>query len=115
MATDLIEEEEFDTGREALQVEQNFGEFGVTHTAAGRPYLYFNGFYGFPSLQHVTYGIHLKPETTTAEAQELANLFNQRALGLWAQFWDRPLESPALYDFGENGLAILGPPKRPNK
>jgi hypothetical protein len=107
MASDLIEEEEFDTGPEALQVEQNFGECGVTHTSAGRPYLYFASAGGFPSLQHVSFGIQLNPETTTAEAQELADLFNQRSLGLWALFWDRPLDSPALYEFGENGLAKL--------
>ena len=102
MASDPI-----DTGPKVLQVERNFVECGVAHTAAGRPYLHFASAGGFPSLRHVRFGIQLKPETTTAEAQQLADLVNQRSMALWALFWDRPLEGPALYEFDENGLAKL--------
>jgi hypothetical protein len=106
MASDLIEEEEFDTGPELLQVEQGMFECCVAPTPAGHPCLYFTG-YGFPSLQDVDFGIQLKPGVTTAEAQVLADLINQRSVALWAQFWDRPKDGPALYEFGENGLAKL--------
>jgi hypothetical protein len=108
MASDLIEEDDVDTGAEVLQIEQTTGMLAcyVQHTTAGRPFLSF-GCLGFPSLADVDFGIELNPDATTAEAQELADLINQRALGLWAMFWDRPLEGRPLYELGENGLAKL--------
>jgi hypothetical protein len=101
--TDVGDEIEYDTGPELLQTEESTGFFlcQVKGQPDGKQSLFFGGT-SLPSLPHVVFGLCLKQETTQEEAQELADLMNNRCDGMYGMFFNRSLtdEYPELNDHG---------------
>ncbi|ETR75927.1 hypothetical protein X566_20255 [Afipia sp. P52-10] len=81
--------------------------FGLAEGPAGHVIQIAGGL--LPSCQDMTFGLLLRPETTSAEAAELRRLLEKHADTFFARYFDRPPDGVHLYDHDrETDLAIVG-------